>query len=336
VSGEYTVAEAAAGPARPDAGGEALLRVDGLSVATTGSPDQAHPLQEVTIEIGRGSLVGLVGESGSGKSMTSMTILGMLPPGLAVTAGSVDFDGRDLLSLSEKQMREVRGEEISIVFQNPKSSLNPVIQVGEQIAELMRIHHGASKAASRAAAVELLDGMGIPDAARRAREYPHQYSGGMAQRAALARAMACSPKLLIADEPTTGLDATVQEEVLDLLVHSVRERGASLLLVSHDMRVIKATCDRTVVMYAGMVLESGPTDAVLGSPRSPYTRALLDCFEVSDRGQVNSIPGAAPMVLEPHEGCPFAPRCALVEERCRAAVPSLRERDGRGVACHLA
>ncbi|HET6449095.1 MAG TPA: ABC transporter ATP-binding protein [Conexibacter sp.] len=333
---EHVIADPPAEPA-PSADAQRLLRIDGLSVATGAGADEdcAHPLQGVSIDIARGSLVGLVGESGSGKSMTSMAILGMLPPGLRVTAGSIDFDGRDLLALSEKQLRAVRGEAISIVFQNPKSSLNPVMKVGEQIAELMRIHEGLSKQRARAAAVELLDAMGIPNAAKRAQDYPHQYSGGMAQRAALARAMACSPKLLIADEPTTGLDATVQEEVLDLLVRSVRERDASLLLVSHDMRVIRATCDRTIVMYAGMVLESGPTDAVLGTPRSPYTQALVDCFEVTARGRVNSIPGAAPMVLEAHVGCPFAPRCTLAEERCRESVPQLEQREGRWVACHV-
>ncbi len=336
MSGEPAIAEQVPEPSRDERSpAQALLQVEGLSVATGSGEDAARPLQGVSIEIERGSLVGIVGESGSGKSMTSLAILGLLPPGLRVAAGSIRFDGRELLGLSEKQLRRVRGEEVSIVFQNPRSSLNPVISVGEQIAELMRVHHGMSKAQAKADTIELLDAMGIANAARRASDYPHQYSGGMAQRAALARAMACSPKLLIADEPTTGLDATVQEDVLDLLVRSVRERDAALMLVSHDMRVIRATCDKTVVMYAGMVLESGPTAAVLDAPSSPYTQALVDCFEVSDRGRVNSIPGAAPMVLDPHTGCPFAPRCALAEPRCGESVPQLKPHDGRTVACHL-
>jgi oligopeptide/dipeptide ABC transporter ATP-binding protein len=312
-----------------------LLSVAALGATAETRERQTHPLQGVTLSVPRNRIVGLVGESGSGKSLTASAILGLLPAGIRVTSGEVRFEGRDLLALSERQLRRIRGAEISIVFQSPRASLNPIMSVGKQVAEVMRVHEGLSRKDAWEQAVELLDGMGIRHARQRARDYPHQYSGGMAQRAALARALACSPKLLIADEPTTGLDATIQEDVLELLVSSIRARGASLLLISHDIGVIAATCDDAVVMYAGIVLEAGEANAILARPLSPYTEALVRCFDVTGSGRMQAIPGSAPVLTHKHAGCPFVPRCPLAEDVCVETVPPLREVGGRRVACHM-
>jgi oligopeptide/dipeptide ABC transporter ATP-binding protein len=317
-------------------GSDVLLAVEGLSAMAQAHGRLTHPLQGVTFSIPRNRVVGLVGESGSGKSLTASAILGLMPAGVQVTAGAIALEGRNLLALRERELRRVRGAQISIVFQNPRASLNPIIPVGKQIAELLRLHEGLDRRQAWTQSVELLAGMGIRKAAQRAKDYPHQYSGGMAQRAALARALACSPKLLIADEPTTGLDATVQEEVLELLVSRTRSRGASLLLISHDIGVIGATCDEAVVMYAGMVLEDGPATVVLRESLSPYTKALVECFHVVERGRMQAIPGSAPLLTGKHTGCPFRARCALAQEVCEESVPELREVRGRKVACHLA
>jgi oligopeptide/dipeptide ABC transporter ATP-binding protein len=314
---------------------EELLAIRDLSATAETNQGTTYPLQGVTFSVPRKRIVGLVGESGSGKSLTTSAVLGLLPAGVRVTAGEILFDGRDLVRMSERRLRRVRGAEISIVFQNPRASLNPVMPVGKQIAEVLRIHEGLRRRDAWEHAVELLAGMGIRHARQRARDYPHQYSGGMAQRAALARALACGPKLLIADEPTTGLDATVQQDVLELLVTRIREQGASLLLISHDIGVIAATCDEAVVMYAGMVLEAGDAAAVLERPLSPYTEALVDCFDVAGPGRMRAIPGTAPLLTRAHRGCPFAPRCPLVQPGFADSVPTLREREGRMVACHL-
>jgi oligopeptide/dipeptide ABC transporter ATP-binding protein len=310
------------------------LEVRDLEVAIADGPRTLHPLQGVRLDVPAGGMVGLVGESGSGKSLTAAAVLQLLPETARVTGGSIDFQGTDLLALGERQMQAVRGARVSMVFQNPRASLNPVLTVGGQIAELLRIHEGESRRSSRERAVALLDAMGIADAPRRARDYPHQYSGGMAQRAGLARAMACSPDLLIADEPTSGLDVTLQQEVLQLLARQVRSRGASLLLITHDIGVVAAICDTVAVMYAGIVVEQGPTALVLGRPTSPYTRELVACFRAEPGARMHAIPGQVPLALAPHRGCPFRDRCPLAAAECAESVPRLREVDGRLVACH--
>jgi peptide/nickel transport system ATP-binding protein len=312
-----------------------LLVVEELHATARVRGRLTYPLQGVTFAVPKNRVVGLVGESGSGKSLTAAAILGLLPGGVHVTSGTVRFGGRDLLSLPERELRRVRGAEISIVFQNPRASLNPMMSVGTQVAEILRVHERLGKRQAWQQAVELLAAMGIRQPGRRARDYPHQYSGGMAQRAALARALACSPRLLIADEPTTGLDATVQQEVLELLLSRTRERGASLLLISHDIGVIGATCDDAVVMYAGMVLEAGTASAILRTPLSPYTKALVECFDFTEPGRMRAIPGTVPVLTEQHTGCPFRFRCPLAQETCALSVPALREVAGRRVACHL-
>lgn len=279
--------------------------------------------------------LGVVGESGSGKSMTAAAILGLLPPGIKSTKGSIRFAGRELLGLPEADMQKIRGRQISIVYQNAVTSLNPLMSVGDQIARVCRAHTGVSRSESWRRAVELLTSLGIADAAQRARDYPHHFSGGMAQRVAIAAALICGPKLLIADEPTAGLDATIQVQVLDVITESVRGTGAALLLISHDLGVIQATTDSVAVLYAGLVMEIGRTRDVMSSPLNPYTQGLVRCLTPREDGTIDFIPGRVPEPQTIGEQCPFASRCPLVGDRCRVERPLLRElRPGQWVACH--
>ncbi|WP_165492150.1 ABC transporter ATP-binding protein [Egibacter rhizosphaerae] len=311
-----------------------LLAVDDLRVRLRGQEHDVHALQGVSFDVAPRRRVGLVGESGSGKSLTAAAIMGMLPPQAVVDGGRIDLDGLDLVRASERQMRRVRGTRLSVVFQHAKASLNPVLTVGSQIAEVLRIHKGLSRRESHEGAVDLLRQMGIPNPQERAREYAHQYSGGMAQRATLALTMACSPDLLIADEPTTGLDVTVEEQVLELLTSEIDARGASLLFISHDLGAVARICDDVVVLYAGMVMESGPAERVLKDPRNPYTRELLRCFDRQPGQRLHTIEGQVPTITTPHTRCPFTDRCPSVGPECHSSVPQLREMDGRKVACH--
>jgi oligopeptide/dipeptide ABC transporter ATP-binding protein len=281
------------------------------------------------------SRLGLVGESGSGKSMTAAAILGLFPPAIKATKGSIKFGGRELLGLPESQMQAIRGRQISIVYQNAVTSLNPLVSVGDQIALVCRVHTGVSRAESWRRAVEMLASLGIADAAHRARDYPHQFSGGMAQRVAIGAALICGPKLLIADEPTTGLDATIQAQVLDVMTDSVRRTGAALLLISHDLGVIQATTDSVVVLYAGLAMEIGSTVDVISSPMNPYTQGLVRSLTPKEDGTIQFIAGRVPEPQTIGEQCPFASRCPLVSDRCRVEKPLLRElRPGQWVACH--
>jgi oligopeptide/dipeptide ABC transporter ATP-binding protein len=311
-----------------------LLRVHDLRVAATTPRGQVPLLHGVDLVVPPAARVGVVGESGSGKSMTASAILRLLPTGVEVTGGSIELAGRDLLALEERELRSVRGREISIVYQNAVASLNPLLPVGEQIAAVCRAHTPLSRSEARERAVSLLESLGIPDAASRARNYPHQFSGGMAQRVVIAMALICDPKLLIADEPTTGLDATIQAQVLEVIDASVQERQAALLLISHDLAVIGAMCDIVTVLYAGLVLEVGRAQDVLSTPRSPYTQGLVRSLGAA--GEISFIPGRIP---EPgsvrDDQCPFADRCPLVSERCRAERPLLRAvAPDQWVACH--
>jgi oligopeptide/dipeptide ABC transporter ATP-binding protein len=312
-----------------------LLEVSGLVVSASSGRHAVPLLRGVELVVPPGARVGVVGESGSGKSMTANAILRLLPPNVDVAGGSIRFAGRDLLGLSEREMRQVRGGEISIIYQNAVASLNPLLSVGEQIATVCRVHTGLSRSEAWARTVETLDSLGIADAERRARSYPHQFSGGMAQRVAIAMALICRPKLLIADEPSTGLDATIQAQVLEVMDQSIELSGAALLLISHDLSVIGAMCDIVAVVYAGMVLEFGYTNDVLKSPLSPYTEGLVRCLAPVE-GEIAYIPGRIP---EPgsfgDDQCPFADRSYKVTERCRSERPLLRElRPHHWVACH--
>jgi oligopeptide/dipeptide ABC transporter ATP-binding protein len=314
-----------------------ILEVADLQVDIGQEPRVVHALQGVTFEVKRGSLTGLVGESGSGKSMTSLAILRSLPEGGRLAGGSIVFDGHDLVTVSEARMRDIRGKSISIVFQNARASLNPLFPVGRQIADVYRTHEDVSRAQAWDKAVEMLDVMGIPNAADKARDYPHQFSGGMAQRAMVAMALVCSPQLLIADEPTTGLDVTIQAQVLKVIVDMITKVGASLLLISHDLGIISEVCNEVVVMYAGKILEIGPVDKVLESPANPYTQALLASFAIGTDKRMSYIQGRVPSLDILHTSCPFTSRCAQVEERCYQEMPALQELEtGHYVACHFA
>lgn len=314
-----------------------LLRVEDLRVSIGREPREVYALQGVSFGLERRALTGLVGESGSGKSMTALAILQALPEQGRLAGGQVWFDGQDLLQLDESRMRQVRGRQISMVFQNARAALNPLFPVGQQIAEVYRAHEKTGPKEAWQRAVGMLDAMGLPNPAQKARDYPHQFSGGMAQRAMVAMALVCSPQLLIADEPTTGLDVTIQAQVLNVIVDEIEQLQASLLLISHDLAIIAEICTHVVVMYAGKILESGPVELVLRTPANPYTQALIASFQVDDQRRMSFIPGRVPDLGTLHTGCPFAPRCPLAEARCRDEVPLLRQIEpGHWVACHLA
>jgi oligopeptide/dipeptide ABC transporter ATP-binding protein len=314
--------------------GEPLLEISDLVVSAEKGEVEVELLHGVDLLVPAGGRVGIVGESGSGKSMTASAILGLLPEGVRISGGAVRFRGRDLTTLPERDLRSIRGAEISIVYQNAIGSLNPLISVGSQIARVCRAHTGVTRREAWERTVRLLDSLGIPDAERRARNYPHQFSGGMAQRVAIAMALICDPALLIADEPTTGLDATIQAQVLEVIDASVRASGAALLLISHDLSVVKAVCDIVAVAYAGEILEFGYADDVLHTPLGPYTDGLVRCLS-PETGAIAYIPGRIPEPGSFAGQCPFAPRCGLVSDRCRAERPLLRElRPHHWVACH--
>jgi peptide/nickel transport system ATP-binding protein len=300
-----------------------LLEIEGLNIDLP-TPDGARRIvKDVSFTLERGATLGVVGESGSGKTMTALALMGLLPEG-AMTSGAIRFDDRDLTKLDETQWREIRGDRIAMIFQEPMTALNPLHTIGRQIAEPLGLHRGLSRNAAMAEAVRLLARVGLPDPERRARAYPHQLSGGQRQRAMIAMALSCGPKLVVADEPTTALDVTVQAQILDLLVELREQTEMALILVSHDLAVIAQNCERIVVLYGGMVMESGAARDVLDHPAHPYTRALLDARPRLGhaRGErLRTIPGSAPSAGAAPKGCPFAGRCALTIEACSASPP---------------
>jgi oligopeptide/dipeptide ABC transporter ATP-binding protein len=305
-----------------------LLSIRDLEVRFRGPAGAVVASRGVCLDVFPGETLGLVGESGSGKSVLCRAVLGLLPqPAAHVSAGSIVFDGQDLLRLPEARMRAMRGTDIAMVFQNAMTSLSPVWPVGEQITEGLRIHRGLSRAEARAAGMELMRVTGIPDPSSRYDDYPWQWSGGMLQRAVIAMAMACSPRLLLADEPTTALDVTIQEQILALLSQLQAEKRMTMVLVSHDIGVIAETCDRIAVMYAGMVVETGTATEVLAAPRHPYTAGLLRSSpDLDDEAlRLEPIPGQPPDLLHPAPGCPFAERCSLASAECRHETVRLRE-----------
>ncbi len=300
-----------------------LLVVEGLSVRI----GAAEPVKALSFSVGAGETVAIVGESGSGKSLTALALMALLPRH-AQAKGSIRLGGRELLSLEERAMREVRGREVAMIFQEPMTSLNPVVSVGRQIVEALQTHEHLSRRAVRARAIELLDLVRIPDPRRRAADFPHQLSGGMRQRVMIAMAVACRPKLLIADEPTTALDVTIQAQVLDLLDTLRRELGMSLLLITHDLGVVAQWADKVVVMYAGRKVEQALPDALFGAPLHPYTRGLLSAsprlkagYTYRD-GPLNEIPGSI-VSAKGEKGCPFRPRCAVARPSCAGFEPEL-------------
>ncbi len=287
-----------------------------------------HAVNGISFEIRPGETLGLVGESGCGKSVTALALLGILARNARVVSGSAHFGGRDLLQLSQRELRSVRGKEIAMIFQDPMTSLNPVLTVGRQIREALETHFGMDRKAGQARAVELLELVGIPNARARVDDYPHQFSGGMRQRAMIAMALACEPKLLIADEPTTALDVTIQAQILDLLAELVSERDTALILITHDLGVVAGTCERVNVMYAGMFMEIAPADDLFANPRHPYTLGLLQSVPRLDaprRAKLRPIEGSPRDMLSPPRACPFQPRCRYEVDLSRQEVPPLVE-----------
>ena len=318
--------------------GDPVLSVDDLTVQFATGDGPVKAVRGVSYDLRRGEVLGIVGESGSGKSVTSMAVMGLLPKTATIT-GSIRFGGKDLLKLNDKQMNEIRGKGISMVFQDPMTSLNPVYSIGYQIAEAITAHHDLKREVALKQAVELLDLVRIPNPKQRANEFPHQLSGGMRQRVVVAIAMANNPDVIIADEPTTALDVTVQAQVLEALKAAQQETGAAMVLITHDMGVVAGMADRIAVMYAGRVVETGSGRDLFYDPMHPYTWGLLGSIARLDRPRprrLAAIPGLPPSLLRLPEGCAFGPRCAHRFELC-SQRPELRDTAGHGHldACHL-
>ena len=312
-----------------------LLEVDGLRVGLPGANGLLTIVDGVDYHVEQGEVFGVAGESGSGKTMSMLALLGVLPDG-AVVEGSVRFDGRDLLTLSASRRRELAGRDLAMVFQDPMTSLHPMLTVGRQLTEHVRLHLGFDRRSAERRALELLEEVRIPDAAAALRAYPHQFSGGMRQRIAIAIALACRPKLLIADEPTTALDVTVQAGILRLLDRLRRENDLAVILITHDLGVMSAIADRVSIFYAGRVVESGTREDVLQRPRHPYTRSLLDALphpELRRDQPLVAIHGSPPSPGRIPAGCAFNPRCAYAQESCRVELPELVASNGRALAC---
>ncbi|MGJ5176730.1 ABC transporter ATP-binding protein [Bradyrhizobium oligotrophicum] len=317
-----------------------LLEIKGLKTYFDSDEGQVQAVDGVDISINRGETLCVVGESGSGKTVTAMSVLKLIamPPG-RIAGGQILWQGRDLVPLGSSEMNEIRASEIAIVFQEPMTSLNPVYTVGDQIAEVIRLHQGLSKKAAMDRAAEMLALVQIPNPKARVRDYPHHFSGGMRQRVMIAMALSCNPKLLIADEPTTALDVTIQAQILDLLLDMKERLGMSIMLITHAMGVVAEVAQRVVVMYAGRVAEEAPVDRLFANPRHPYTQGLIRSIPRIDlaavrKSRLESIPGSVPKLVNPPEGCRFASRCRFVIPDCRRAQPPLREIEpGHKVAC---
>ncbi len=314
-----------------------LLEVEDLRVEFTTRRGIVHAVNGISFAIAPGETLGIVGESGCGKSVTSLAVLGLLARNGRVRSGRALFDGRNLIELSDRALRGLRGREIAMIFQDPMTSLNPVLTIGRQIRETLETHFDLSRKEAEARAAELIDRVGIPSARARLRDYPHQFSGGMRQRAMIAMALACEPKLLIADEPTTALDVTIQAQILDLLRELVAEENAALILITHDLGVVAGMCERVNVMYAGMFMETGSAEQLFGSPRHPYTLGLLQSDPRLDAGRrlrLHPIEGSPPNMLRAPTACPFQPRCAYEVDLSGREVPQLVEIEpGHRVAC---
>jgi len=321
---------------------EALLEISGLKTHFKTDDGMVRAVDGVDLQIGRGETVGVVGESGCGKTVTAMTVLKLIamPPG-KIVEGRILWKGRDLVPLSASEMQHIRSREIAIVFQEPMTSLNPVYTVGEQIAEVLRRHQDLNRRDAMDRAIEMLRLVHVPAPERRVRDYPHQLSGGMRQRVMIAMALACSPELLIADEPTTALDVTIQAQILDLLAEMKAEFGMAIMLITHAMGVVAETAQRVAVMYAGRVVEEAPVEELFAEPLHPYTQGLIRSIPRLDktsgkRRRLEAISGTVPSLLNPPPGCRFAPRCSFASVACTAAVPPLRTIEGdHKVACTL-
>jgi peptide/nickel transport system ATP-binding protein len=322
---------------------DAVLEVEGLQTYFFTRAGIVKAVDDVTFALKRNETLAIVGESGCGKSMTALSILRLIPnPPGRIVGGSVKLEGRDLLQLSENEMRDVRGNDISMIFQEPMTSLNPVLTIGQQVSEALRLHQDVSKADAWAKAIDMLKLVRIPESAQRAREYPHQLSGGMRQRAMIAMALACNPRVLIADEPTTALDVTIQAQILELIVDLQKRLGTAVILITHDLGVVAETAQRVIVMYAGRKVEEADVDDLFGEPLHPYTHGLMGSIprlglisgQPSEAERLQEIPGIVPLLINLPEGCVFAPRCKFADEKCRTTYPPYEQkRPGHWVAC---
>jgi len=312
-----------------------LLDVRDLRMVFPTDAGEARAVDGISFTLDRGDVLGLVGESGCGKSMTALSLMRLVPPPGRITGGRVFFEDRDLLEVTEREMRDVRGARMAMIFQEPMTALNPVLTVGSQVAESVFLHRPVSRRQAWQRATELLVEVGIADAERRVHDYPHQLSGGMRQRVMIAMAIACDPLLLLADEPTTALDVTIQAEILALL-RSLRDRyGMAVLLITHDLGVVAEQADRVAIMYAGRIVEDATVDELFARPLHPYTQALLRSMPVlgARQDRLETIPGQVPSLTRLPSGCAFRDRCPLQIDACAAAVPPLEERSGHLVAC---
>ena len=322
----------------------ALLAVERLQTHFGTLDGVARAVEGLSFHIDKGETVAIVGESGCGKSVTSMSILRLIPEPPGKIAGRIVFEGRNLLELSDAEMRKIRGKEISMIFQEPMTSLNPVLNVGRQIGETLRLHEGMSAHAAEQRSVEILTLVGIPAPERRVREYPHQMSGGMRQRVMIAMALACNPKLLIADEPTTALDVTIQAQILDLMRDLKTRVGAAIMLITHDLGVVAEMAERVVVMYAGRKVEEADVRSIFARPLHPYTKGLLGAvpklgssLHESGRSKLTEIQGQVPSLRSVIVGCAFAGRCPMATDVCRSVAPAVEEKTpGHWAACHYA
>ena len=316
---------------------EPLLSVEDLRVQFWTGRGTIYAVNGISFDIAPGETLGIVGESGCGKSVTSLALLGILPRAGRATTGTAQFDGRDLLQLSDDDLRTIRGKEIAMIFQDPMTSLNPVLTIGRQLREPLETHFDMDKDEADKRAVELLDSVGIPSAKSRLKDYPHQFSGGMRQRVMIAMALACEPKLLIADEPTTALDVTIQAQILGLLRELVSEQQTALVLITHDLGVVAGMCERVNVMYSGLFMETGSARQLFERPRHPYTLGLLQSIprlDAARKTKLHPIPGNPRDALAPPAFCPFQPRCRYEVEQSRREVPPLRPiESGHYVAC---
>lgn len=313
-----------------------LLEVKDLNVDFDSPSGAARVLQGVNISIAPGEILGLVGESGSGKSVTAMSIIRLLGGTGRITRGSIRYRGTDLVGLSAAEMQKIRGNEISMIFQNPRSSLNPVLRIGQTLREVLRVHNGLNRRASDARAIELFADVGLADAASLLKRFPHQVSGGMAQRIMITLALASKPSLLIADEPTTALDVTIQYQIIQLLSRLRAETGLAQIVITHNLGVAAELCTRLAVMYAGNIVEEGSTLDIFDDPRHPYTRGLLAVRRHGAAGgRRQTIPGQVPDLRDRPSGCQFHPRCAYARDICSEAAPPLERDGGHGVACHF-
>jgi len=306
---------------------QSLLEIRNLKTYFHSGPETLKAIDGIDVSIDAGETLALVGESGCGKSMTALSVLRLVPEPGRIVEGEIRFSGEDLLLLPEDEIRRIRGNQIAMIFQEPMTSLNPVFRVGDQIVEVLRLHRGMGRRKAGEAAADLLDQVGIPEPAQRLRDYPHQLSGGLRQRVMIAMALACDPQLLIADEPTTALDVTIQAQIMDLLGDLKTRTGMATLLISHDLGVVAESADRVAIMYAGLIVESGSTRSIFSNPQHPYTRGLLACIpRLGDtRERLNPIPGQVPDVRSLPAGCSFRDRCPEAFEPCARNIPPLEE-----------